>query len=107
MTELQARRTMLAALLAGILATMAAAGSQAAPDHGERGSRGHDDRERIERREEGFRKLPREEQQRLREAENRYRNMPPEQREELRQRWRSMSENERDRYRRRVERNGN
>ena len=62
-----------------------------------------EERQRLERREQGFRALPGEQQQRLRQAEQRYRSMPPDQREELRRRWDSMSETDRERYRRRVE----
>ncbi|MCG3170698.1 MAG: hypothetical protein CALGDGBN_02265 [Pseudomonadales bacterium] len=107
MTEYRSRRALLrAAMLA--LAVVATASADAGPRHGERDGRdgrGQEDRARLQRREQGFRSLPRDEQQRVREAEDRYRSMSPEQREELRQRWRSMSESERDRYRRRVERN--
>lgn len=103
MTEYRSRRALLrAAMLA--LAVVATASADAGPRHGERDGRGQEDRARLQRREQGFRSLPRDEQQRVREAEDRYRSMSPEQREELRQRWRSMSESERDRYRRRVER---
>lgn len=61
------------------------------------------ERQRLERREQGFRALPGEQQQRLRQAEERYRSMPPDQREELRRRWEGMSESDRERYRRRIE----
>lgn len=61
------------------------------------------ERQRLERREQGFRALPGEQQQRLRQAEERYRGMSPDQREELRRRWEGMSESDRERYRRRIE----
>ena len=61
------------------------------------------ERQRLERREQGFRALPGEQQQRLRQAEERYRSMSPDQREELRRRWEGMSESDRERYRRRIE----
>jgi hypothetical protein len=61
------------------------------------------ERQRLQRREQGFRALPGEQQQRLRQAEERYRSMSPDQREELRRRWEGMSESDRERYRRRIE----
>lgn len=62
-----------------------------------------EERQRLERREQGFRALPGEQQQRLRQAEERYRSMSPDQREDLRRRWEGMSESDRARYRRRIE----
>lgn len=103
MTEAVTRRGFLGA---GVLALLVASGVLAEPRHGERGARSPESRERLERGEQRFRKLPHEEQQRLREAEDRYRRMSPQQREALRERWRDMSDSERERYRRRVERNG-
>ena len=60
-------------------------------------------RRRLEQRQQSFRALPGEQQQRLRQAEESYRSMSPERREELRRRWEGMSESDRARYRRRVE----
>lgn len=103
----RARHRRLIGIVAAILALWIAADIPLVHAHPEqRGQHPRDDRSRVERRERGFRALPREEQERVRDAEHRYRSMTPEQREELRQRWRNMSEKERDRYRRRIERNG-
>lgn len=101
MTERHSVRALLSAVT---LALLACPGAWAGARHGERAAQDSGDRERIQQREQRFRELPREQQQRLRDAEDRYQHMSPEQREALRQRWRDMSDSERDRYRRRVER---
>ena len=104
MTDRRSIRPLLAAVT---LALLACSSALAGPRHGERAAQDSRERERIEQREQRFRELPREQQQRLRDAEYRYHRMSPEQRRELRQRWRDMSDSERDRYRRRVERSRN
>lgn len=103
MTEARTRRSFVGATVLAVLA--ASLTSTATARDGERGARAPVSQDHAEQREKRFRELPSEEQQRLRDAENRYRNMSPQQREELRERWRSKSKSERERYRRRIERN--
>jgi hypothetical protein len=60
------------------------------------------EREKLEKRREYFKSLPPEERQRIHQAREKFHNLPPEKREALKEKWRSMSPEQRREFHKKI-----